>query len=325
MSMPFNINPNKRGPIVVSQDDTHFIVQIHPENRDRAKKIPGRQWDGSRKAWVYPKDPATYESLVAEFQKDADRFEIRKPKTTRPPGLKPPAKETDEQYDDHWLEELRSADLDKHQENIHNELQQIRGLLESFRDNVTNQNITLEELRGTQEHATRILNQFEKSSQEPKKPEINLPPSLDLNKLREIELFEKAIVEIACQSAGEEEESFRSWMVKRHPLTNLRDFISDSHKFLHKQLGKIVEDENPRTTFKQLINKAAEQKIFYIDDDDQVKPIWILNVMNDTRNRLEHSHKNFTTSERLNMSINYLMNLALIWSKVVIEAENSDE
>jgi hypothetical protein len=327
MSMPFNINSNKRGPIEVFQDDTHFIVRIHPENRDRAKKIPGRQWDGSRKAWVYPKDSATYESLVAEFQKDADRFEIRRPKTTRPPGIKPQPRETDEQFDDQFLlEELRSlADLDKHQDNIHNELQQIRGLLESFKDNVTNQSRTLEELRGTQEHATRILTQFEKSTQEPKKTEINLPQSLDLTRLREIELFEKAVVEIACLSAGEEEESFRSWMVKRRPLTNLRDFISDSHKFLHKQLGQIVGDENPRTPFKTLINKAAEQKIFYIDDEDQLKPIWILNVMNDTRNRLEHSHKNFTASERLNMSINYLMNLAMIWSKVVIEAENSDE
>ncbi|HEY9903364.1 MAG TPA: hypothetical protein V6D43_13225, partial [Candidatus Sericytochromatia bacterium] len=72
MSMLLSTNPEKFGHIEVSEDDTHFLVRIHPGNRDRAKKIFGRQWDGVRKAWVYPKEPSIYEALVDEFQKDAD-------------------------------------------------------------------------------------------------------------------------------------------------------------------------------------------------------------------------------------------------------------
>ena len=326
MSMPFNSNPNKRGPIEVFEDDTHFLVRIHPENRDRAKKIEGYQWYGNRKAWVYLKSPSTYEALVAEFQKDADRFDIRRPKTERPPGIKPPAREPEEQLDDKLFEELRSlADLDKSQDNIHNELQQIRGLLESFRDGVTNQSRTLEELLGAQEHAARILTQFEKSSQEPKKTEINLPENLDLTKQRQIDLFEKAIVEIASLSVGEEEESFRSWMTKHRPLINTRDFFSEGQKFLHEQLGKIVGDEDPRRKLSELIEKARELDIFYRDKNDLLNPYHILFGMNATRNRFEHSRRNFNEWERWNMSILYLMNLAVIWSMVVIEAENCDE
>ena len=55
MSIPFNSNPNKRGPIEVFEDDTHFLVRIHPEDRERAKQIPGKQWDGNRKVWAYTK------------------------------------------------------------------------------------------------------------------------------------------------------------------------------------------------------------------------------------------------------------------------------
>jgi hypothetical protein len=46
--MLISFNPGKLGPIEVSEDNTHFLVQIHPGNRERAKKIPGRQWDGNR-------------------------------------------------------------------------------------------------------------------------------------------------------------------------------------------------------------------------------------------------------------------------------------
>lgn len=107
MSMPFN---TKLAAIEVFEDDTHFLVRIHPENRDRAKKIVGRQWDGGRRAWVYLKDQSTYEALVEEFKKDADSFNIRRPKTERPPGSKPPVREPEDNEidEDQLLEEIPS-------------------------------------------------------------------------------------------------------------------------------------------------------------------------------------------------------------------------
>src|SRR6266480_1704439 len=139
MSMPFDTNPEKLGRIEVVEDDTHLIVRIHPENRDRAKKILGRQWDEDRKAWVYPKDQLTHEALVEEFQKDADRFNIQRPKIKRPPGIKPPAKERGDEFDDHIPEEIRSlGDFGEGQTKIHGELEQILGMLESLKDVAAN-------------------------------------------------------------------------------------------------------------------------------------------------------------------------------------------
>ncbi len=56
MAMPFKTNCQKLGPIEVSEDNRHFLVRIHPEDRGRAKKIAGRQWDGERRVWVYSKN-----------------------------------------------------------------------------------------------------------------------------------------------------------------------------------------------------------------------------------------------------------------------------
>ncbi|MGG6270825.1 hypothetical protein ACQ4M3_40555 [Leptolyngbya sp. AN03gr2] len=79
MSLPVSDSSGKREPIEVTKNDTHFLVRIHLDNRERAKSIPSWRWDGDRKVWVTAL--AIYDALVAEFRKDADCFDIRRPKT----------------------------------------------------------------------------------------------------------------------------------------------------------------------------------------------------------------------------------------------------
>lgn len=328
MSMPLSTNPEKFGQIEVSEDDTHFLVRIHPGNRERAKKIFGRQWDGARKAWVYPKEPSTYEALVDEFQKDADSFNIRQPKTQRPAGIKPPAKESDDdEFEEQLLEEMSAlGDIGESQGKIHNELEAMRVMLESLRDDASHQSRTLEELRETQKEATKVLTQFEPPIQEvvkTKRVEV-LPDSLDLNKQQEIELLEKALVKIACLTANEQ-KSFCDWVSKHAPLDRPGDFVNDTHEFLRRQLGKIVGDKKFLTkTFFDLIKTVEKEELIFFDKDNPAdRPIRILHALNTHRNCMKHP--NFSKSEKWSRSILYLMNLALVWSKVVIEVEDCNE
>jgi hypothetical protein len=329
MSMPFNNNPGRLGLIEVSEDDTHFLVRIHPENRDRAKRINGRQWDGDRKAWVYPKEPLTYEALVEEFQKDAGSFNIRRPKTQRPPGIKPPFQEPDnEELEDQLLEEIPSLDeIGESQEKMYGELEQIREMLGSLRDVAENQSRIIEEVRGTQEETTKVLIKFEppNHTQQTIKTETVevLPDSLDLNKQKEIELLEKALIMLACRTT-KEKRSFYKWVSKYKPLREPSGFVIRTHEFLKKQLGRIVGDENPHTKFHTLINKARDESLIYRDEKNPAdRPISILKTLNEHRNCF--GHPDFDQLEEWSRSIVYLMNLALVWSKVVIEAENSNE
>ena len=80
--------------VSVTEDDEHFLVQIPPIHRERAKKIRPRKWDGKKRAWVYEKSPYIYAQLVEEFKEDAVEFTITKPKASKP------AKEIDPQDDD---------------------------------------------------------------------------------------------------------------------------------------------------------------------------------------------------------------------------------
>jgi len=330
MSMPFSFNSEKLGPIEVFEDDTHFLVRIHPENRDRAKKIVGRQWDGDRKAWVYPKDQPTYEALAEEFQKDADIFDIRRPKTKRPAGIKPPVNEPDDsEFEEQILEEIRSiGGIGENQDKIFSELEQIRVIIESLRDTSANQNLTLEELRANQEETSNALTKFKQPIQQIVKTEAVevLPNFLNLDKPKEKELLEKALIELACLTVGEEKQLFRQWVSQHHPLSRPADFVSETHELLKKHLSKFLKDENDRVDFIDLIQRARDENVFFSDrPDPTVKPIPILYTLNGIRNRFAHPPVNFSQPEKWSRAVLYLMNLALIWSKVVMEAEEGDE
>lgn len=327
MSMLLSTNPEKFGHIEVSEDDTPFLVRIHPGNRDRAKKIFGRQWDGVRKAWVYPKEPSIYEALVDEFQKDADNFNIRRPKTQRPAGIKPPAKEPDDdEFEDELLEEIPSlGDSGENQGKIYSEFEEIRVMLESLKDVAANQSRILEEVRGTQEEATKVLIKFESSTQPTVKAETVevLPDHLDLTKQREIELLEKLLIIVACQTT-KEQRSFCQWVSKYKPLREPSGFVTKTHEFLKKQLGRLVGDESSYTTFHTLIIKARDENLIYRNDKNPAdRPISILFTLNEHRNCF--GHPDFDQWEEWNRSILYLMNLALVWSRVVMEAEEGNE
>ena len=329
MSMLLSTNPENFGPIEVSEDDTHFLVRIHPGNRDRAKKISGRQWDGLRKAWVYPKEPSIYDALVEEFQKDADSFNIQRPKTEPPIGIKRPAKEPDnDEFEEQLLEEISSlSDIDESQGKIHSELEAMRVMLESLRDDASHQSRTLEELRETQKEATKALTKFEPPIQQVVKTQPVkkvLPDSLNLTKQKEIELLEKALVRIACLTANEQ-KSFCDWVSKHAPLDHAGDFVNDTHEFLRRQLGKIVGDKKFLTkTFFDLIKTVEKEELIFFDKDNPAdRPIRILHALNTHRNCMKHP--NFSKSEKWSRSILYLMNLALVWSKVVIEVEDCNE
>ncbi|KAM3109465.1 hypothetical protein [Phormidesmis sp. 146-33] len=327
MSLPVNANPGNLRPVEVLEDDTHFLVRIHPEDRDRAKKIVGRQWDGDRKAWVYPKDQITYEALKEEFQRDANSFDIRRPKTQRPIGITPPDKSDESELEDQLLEEIRSlGNVSGGQSKILDELEQIQRMLGSLGDVAANQSRTLSEVRETQEQTAKAVEKFELPIQQVVRtePVEIFPDSLDLTKQKEIELFEKAIILLACQTANEQ-KSFCDWVKNYKPLREPADFVNETHEFLKKQLCKIVEEDDCRASFYTLVKRIRDERLIYFDrNDPDPTPIAILFALNDHRNRYGHPF-NFKQSEKWGRSILYLMNLALIWSKVVMEAEDSDE
>lgn len=66
--------------IVLRETPTEFLLSIPMQQRDRAKKIEGRAWDGQRKAWVYKRTRRALDELLLEF---GDELVIEAPNVLR--------------------------------------------------------------------------------------------------------------------------------------------------------------------------------------------------------------------------------------------------
>lgn len=58
------------GIISIEETDKEYLLYIPAAQKERAKKIPGRNWDPERVCWVYPRNKMSYDMLWEEFADD---------------------------------------------------------------------------------------------------------------------------------------------------------------------------------------------------------------------------------------------------------------
>ena len=142
-----------------------------------------------------------------------------------------------------------------------------------------------------------------------------LPESLDLGKSTEMELFEKALISLA-HNTSKENASFLDW-IKRTPFQNPAQFIMDTHEMLKEKLEMLVNQSDSDSTFSQLIYKSRDERVFFNNPKEMIAMLWSLNAI---RNDFSHP-RDLHQLDRQAKSIVYLMHLALIWSRVMVEGE----
>lgn len=318
MTLPIDPTSANFGPVRVTEDEQHFIVQIHPEQRDRAKKILGRQWDGVRKAWIYRKTPASYDALTQEFQRDAAKFDIRRPKTKRPPtlsiGVSAAATEVQE-----W--EIPDEQVSHHPK-LQVEIDGIRESLAKLGDLFLGQSRSLDEMQTSQQHISDSLGQLNsaKTSNPTPPPTEPLPDVLSLNKSSELRVLETTLIHLAFCTAGNSKSLFE-WLGKHRPLDRPRDFVTASHNLLNQQLEKIVGVPSQELSFADLVGKAQMDNLIYNERFDPVQVIPTLRAMNAYRNTLIHA-SSLSVSESLSRAVLYLINLAFVWPRIMMDDDD---
>lgn len=310
--MTFSVSKYKKsGPISVVEEDGQFLVRLSFRDKERAKAISGRSWDGKRTAWVYPKTVTVFEALAAEFKSDADVFEIRKPKTIRPKDLQPPAGNDDE---DEWfipgineLEESQTA---------------ITGELTALQEKVG----LLHEAMGAHDKQIRKvleLQEFVKGALEEEKS-IESPPSdeasvLDFSHAGDFDRFEEGLVYVAFRSS-DRSKSFGQWLERIHPISRPHDFVFQSQEHIMDKLRGLLADADPGLSHYDLIKQAEAEQLIY-QDPQQPRYIYsLLHAMRHIRNKVAHSATAHDW-DVYNLSITYLMNLAIVWPRVVVDDE----
>jgi hypothetical protein len=92
------------GPIIVEENETHFLVGIHYNDRHLAREINGRAWDGEKRRWAWKKNLENYKNLSEAFREIAKCFEISDKNLTKenPKGESKSITNEDPQTEDNW-------------------------------------------------------------------------------------------------------------------------------------------------------------------------------------------------------------------------------
>lgn len=308
--MTFSVAQHKKsGPISVVEEDGQFLVRLSARDKERAKAISGRSWDGKRTAWVFPKTVAVFEALAAEFKSDADIFAIRKPKTIRPKDLQPPVGNDDE---DEWfipgINELGESQT------------AITGELTTLREKVG----LLHELVGAQDKQIRKVLELQESvhgALEAEKSVESLPGdeprALDFSQAGDFDRFEEGLV-LAAFHSSDRSKSFGLWLERMHPIVRPREFVLKSQEHITNKLRGLVADADLGLSNYDLVKQAEAEELIY-QDKQQPRYIYnLLHAMRQNRNKIAHS-ATVQDWDVCNLSITYLMQLAIVWPQVVVD------
>lgn len=295
-------------PIRVYENETNFLVEIPASQKIRASRIAGRRWDPNFVAWIYPKTIDCYEALKTEFQKDADFFDIRKPK--RQPILEARASISHDDLNSEFEREWR--ELSEHTSNIHSNFSEVSGKLDFLVSTVK----SLEDASVTLERMILARNL---------ESNLNSVHDYDSDKCETLDLSEQlelGLKRIAFESSGRD-LSFKQHLEKFNPVLKPERFVTRTHEHLLHALAEISGDPNPsESAFSRYVNHVKNDGL--VRNDREKKVPAILFMLNGHRNQIIHS-KDMQESELQNRAISYLMGVAQIWSEIASQPVEGDE
>lgn len=304
------------GPVVLHESCSFYLIKLEPASWDRVYGIPSRQWDGSRQSWVFPKTTATFDALKQEFGSDNDEFTIHPPESELrvPDAVGPPAESDDA------ASQGNEDGQDEDPDDLMDEIEDMSPVLSSIQDGLAEHSRSLQAILSMQEQIMGRLNEHDLShkSAPVEAPVVPVPPTcLDLKTSRDLEVFERSLIAVAYLAANKN-QNFMTWVFQSKPLRRPYEFVLATHGLLEQHLRKITGVNDQETRFKSLILKAKDSNLIYDITGNSNRVFFTLKILNVIRNELVHPPSPILSNERMQQSILYLMNLSLIWERIVV-------
>ena len=301
-NMPKTTYPSQ--PIKVYENDTHYLVEICATQKHRASDIPKRRWNRHITAWVYPKTPELYDALIAEFQKDAEVFDIKRPQTPRVPK----ASQISVEEMQTRIEEVQKKKAENRkisEEKLDQQFSAVMDKLEGLTrhvEKIEDTNDVMQDLLLEQVSHTEKLSSHQNKDNE---FEVVSDNALELS-----------LMMIAFEASGRD-ESFKLYLNQHQPITKPERFITRTHEFLQKELLKIAGlEQGSHLRFYEIVYYLRSSEL--LNNDKRIDVYHTLNALNSYRNVTAHP-KGLSDFELRSYAISYLMSLAYIWDEVASE------
>ena len=266
----------------VTEDKDNYYIRIAANDRERAKRIPGRRWDPGILKWICPKTQTAFDAINREFVRSSDLVKIGPPLAPTAPAPQPTGE------DRRTLAPAWAGDLT----GIPNELNDLRAQSAANAE-------TLDKILEVQKAVFSRISAPE-PAQVPQEPDMNAIFSAQLRKL-------------ALRAAGNDpslaalvEETFD---VISAPV----DLVSRLHQHVEQSLREFVGETDRSVNFPTLVEHA--EGLGYFPKSTPIRIAQSLKTMNHLRNLLVHpsQEKGMTRELRAPMATMYFVYLAIVW------------
>ncbi len=284
----------------VHEDDRYYYVKIHPEEKDKAKEIAGRSWDGEISRWVYPKRLEIYHQLCENLRDCAESFVATPPRETKKESNEKSLR-TNKTFDTtHQAlpSELISSGVEE-------KLGGINKIMESLGLAMASQGMHLKEIK----NQIDSLSNAEKIEPE-QTEELSLSNHQDCYKL---DYFFMQVLTYGCKKADSEQTDS---ILEGFGLQSIVQFVTRKHEVVREELSLNVILDDHDVSFPKLVHTAKDQEAYINTRQGSIDLYSALLTMNNIRNNLAHLAPETTYSRVLLMGLLYSILLVEVWSHI---------
>jgi len=316
-----------------------YLLELPAKEKERAKKIQGRIWDGTRVCWVYPKTEEYLKQLIAEFGADLINNKVIQPVTVNTgtpqfePNLRPSQAAKEQKFnqaiiiEEHHAPVSKSSgkqDFEKSQEKlklltlkldeVKTQLLEKKEIIKELNDRYISLNREVKELKATNRSLTRQRDNLQISENIYKKEFDTLDRTI--KQLTEETARKKSFIKQKAINAASSDEEFEL-LVNKLPIDKMMP-VELMNKIINKlRKGLNISNNIPATDY-ELISYAEKQNQLSSEAID------LAHLVRKQRNLFAHGQRTDSQDEARILMCLYAT--ALLWPDVKkFEGENNTD
>tara|TARA_S200000501_G_scaffold38034_1_gene31305 strand:- start:2594 stop:3538 length:945 start_codon:yes stop_codon:yes gene_type:complete len=301
-------------PPEITEDRKFYYLKIHPEERQIAKDIQFRQWNGEIKKWVFPKKISVYKELVEKLKTKAKFFKITEPQDETKANANGSNKSsilTDDQITELWQDFKR---LPKQEQNDTSSVSDNKSLLieeklEEFSESI---NFLKTSLSSQSEKLDSLLENNNKNNSLMLEGKSNV----DENHLNEKidDVVNKYFRQIISDGPMLKDNFKMQSLLESFNINQMTDFVLENHEIVYGTLLNI-DINNKSKSYNRCVDDARREGYYFNDREGTVDLYQSLSIMMNCRNALSHP-KNKSKTRKKFLGILYALLFFETWAKI---------
>ena len=298
----------------ITEDRKFYYLKIHPEERQIAKDIQFRQWNGEIRKWVFPKKISVYKELVKKLKSKAKIFKITEPQDETKTNGNSPNKGsylTDDQIKELWQDFKR---LPKHEQNatssvsdnnyllIQEKLEEFSSSIDFLKNSLSSQSEKLDSMLENK-NKNNILMLERKSNVN----ENYLNEKID-------DVMNKYFRQIISDGPMLKDNHKMKSLLDSFNINQITDFVLENHEMVYGTL-KNIDANNKSKTYNRCVDDARREGYYFNDREGTVDLYQSLSIMMNCRNALSHP-KNKSKTRKKFLGILYALLFFETWAKI---------